>query len=61
MDGTGRTQVKDIKKLKQAREDIFRLTAASPVLMGQVGFTCLGTGAVYDLMDNRRDDAHGQF
>ena len=54
VDGTGRCKVKNLKKLKQAREDILRLTAASPALMGQFGFTCLGTGAVYDLMDNRR-------
>ena len=54
VNGTGRCKVKDTKKLKQAREDILRLTAASPALMGQFGFTCLGTGAVYDLMDNRR-------
>ncbi len=52
--GTGRTRVKDSGMLKQAREEILRLTAASPALMGQFGFTCLGTGAVYDLMDNRR-------
>jgi len=54
VDGTGHCKVKDPKKLKTARDDILRLTAASPALMGQFGFTCLGTGAVYDLMDNRR-------
>jgi len=52
--GKGRTRVKDPKGLKQAREEIMRLTAASPALMGQYGFSSLGTGAVYDLMDNRR-------
>ncbi len=52
--GTGKVQVKDKNRLKEAREEIVRLTAASPALMGQYGFTCLGTGAVYDLMDNRR-------
>jgi aldehyde:ferredoxin oxidoreductase len=51
--GTGRTRVKYLKMLKQAREDIVRLTAASPALMGQFGLSCLGTGALYDLMDNR--------
>ncbi len=54
VEGTGHCKVKNPGKLKMAREDIFRLTAASPALMGQFGFTCLGTGAVYDLMDNRR-------
>ncbi|MCG8686891.1 MAG: aldehyde ferredoxin oxidoreductase family protein [Desulfobacterales bacterium] len=52
--GTGKTRVKDMGMLKNAREEILRLTAASPALMGQYGFTCLGTGAMYDLMDNRR-------
>ncbi|OGR25242.1 MAG: aldehyde ferredoxin oxidoreductase [Desulfobacterales bacterium RIFOXYA12_FULL_46_15] len=54
VDGTGRCKIKNPEKLKQAREDILRLTAASPALMGRFGFTCLGTGAVFDLMDNRR-------
>ncbi len=52
--GTGKTRIHDPALLKSAREDILRLTAASPALMGQYGFTCLGTGAVFDLMDNRR-------
>ncbi|MCF8092501.1 MAG: aldehyde ferredoxin oxidoreductase [Desulfotignum sp.] len=51
--GTGSTRVKDPDRLKQARADIFRLTAASPALMGRFGFSCMGTGAMYDLMDNR--------
>ncbi len=54
VNGTGHCKVKSPQNLKKAREDILRLTAASPALMGQFGFTCLGTGAVYDLMDNRR-------
>lgn len=52
--GGGKVRVKDLAGLKSAREEIFRLSAASPVLMGQYGFTCFGTGAVYDLMHNRR-------
>ena len=52
--GTGKTRVCHPNQLKKAREDILRLTAASPALMGEHGFTCLGTGAVFDLMDNRR-------
>jgi aldehyde:ferredoxin oxidoreductase len=51
--GTGKTKIHNPQRLKQAREEILRLTAASPALMGQYGFTCLGTGAVYDLIDNR--------
>ncbi len=54
VNGSGRVRVSNAKALKVAREEILRLTAASPALMGQHGFTCLGTGAVFDLMDNRR-------
>ena len=54
INGTGRCRVKSPEKLKAAREDILRLTAASPALMGKFGFSALGTGAVFDLMDNRR-------
>jgi len=52
--GTGRIRVHDKKELLKAREEIMRLTAASPVLMGQHGFSCFGTGSIYDLMDSRR-------
>ncbi|HKL00149.1 MAG TPA: aldehyde ferredoxin oxidoreductase C-terminal domain-containing protein [Desulfotignum sp.] len=51
--GTGRTRVKHPEQLKTARQDICRLTAASPALMGRYGFSRMGTGAMYDLMDNR--------
>jgi aldehyde:ferredoxin oxidoreductase len=54
VEGNGHTRVHDSNGLKKAREDIIRLTAASPALMGQYGFTSLGTGSVYDLMDSRR-------
>ncbi len=54
VNGKGRVKVHDPAGLKLAREEILRLTAASPALMGQYGFSCMGTGAVYDLMDNRR-------
>ncbi len=52
--GTGKVRVHDKAALKEAREEIFRLTAASPVLLGQQGFACRGTGSLYDLMDSRR-------
>lgn len=52
--GTGRRKVADLAGLKAAREDILRLTAASPVLLGQHGFSCYGTGSIFDLMDSRR-------
>ncbi|MBU1229243.1 MAG: aldehyde ferredoxin oxidoreductase family protein [Proteobacteria bacterium] len=52
--GTGRRKVADLPALKAAREDILRLTAASPALLGQHGFSCYGTGSIFDLMDSRR-------
>ena len=52
--GTGTVAVHDKKELLAAREEILRLTAASPILMGQHGFSCFGTGSIYDLMDSRR-------
>jgi len=52
--GSGKVRVHDSEKLHSAREEILRLTAASPILMGQHGFSCFGTGSIYDLMDSRR-------
>lgn len=52
--GTGAVRVFDAKLLKAAREEILRLTAASPALLGRLGFAEFGTGALVDLMDSRR-------
>ena len=52
--GTGRMAVHDADALKRAREDIFRLIAASPILLGEHGIANYGTGAVYDLTSSRR-------
>ncbi len=52
--GTGKVPVFDPQALKLAREEIFRMAAASPVLMGQLGITNYGTAAVYDLTSSRR-------
>ncbi|MCF8057318.1 MAG: aldehyde ferredoxin oxidoreductase family protein [Desulfocapsa sp.] len=52
--GSGKVKVHDREKLHAAREEILRLTAASPILMGRHGFSCFGTGSIYDLMDSRR-------
>lgn len=46
--------VADADALDSARQDIVRLTMASPALMGCQGFTSYGTAAMYDLMDARR-------
>ena len=52
--GKGKTPVYDPEGLEKAREDISRLISASPVLSGELGFSSLGTGAMFDLMDSRR-------
>jgi aldehyde:ferredoxin oxidoreductase len=41
-------------RLKKAREDIFRMVNASPVLKGMFGIATFGTGALYDLINQRR-------
>lgn len=52
--GQQKTAVADPAELQLAREDIFRLVAASPVLTGELGISNYGTGALYDLMRSRR-------
>ena len=52
--GTGAVDIHDPGELKIAREDIYRLVAASPVLTGELGIAHYGTGALYDLMHSRR-------
>jgi aldehyde:ferredoxin oxidoreductase len=52
--GKGTTKIFNSQDLKSAREDVFRLAAASPILLGEFGISRFGTGALYDLMDARR-------
>ncbi|HBS86882.1 MAG: aldehyde ferredoxin oxidoreductase [Bacteroidetes bacterium GWF2_38_335] len=52
--GSGTTAVYDKNELLKAREDIFRLTAASPALQGEFGLANFGTAAIYDLMHLRK-------
>ncbi len=52
--GSGKVLVADADGLSRAREDIFRLAAASPALMGELGIANYGTGAIYDLTASRR-------
>lgn len=52
--GNIKTEVFDKEKLIDAREDILRLVAASPVLMGNSGISKYGTGAIFDLISSRR-------
>ena len=51
--GNGKTKIFNTRDLKKAREDVFRLAAASPILLGEFGISRFGTGALYDLMDAR--------
>jgi aldehyde:ferredoxin oxidoreductase len=52
--GSLKVDVYDEKGLKKAKEDIFRLIAASPVLKGEFGISNFGTGALFDLIHSRR-------
>ncbi|MBN1257897.1 MAG: aldehyde ferredoxin oxidoreductase [Planctomycetes bacterium] len=52
--GEGEIPVCDPEGLQQAREDISRLVAASPVLSGEQGLAHYGSGAMYDLIHSRR-------
>lgn len=52
--GTYQVPVHDPESLAEAREEILRQTAASPVLLGPHGFSSRGTAALYDLIHSRR-------
>jgi aldehyde:ferredoxin oxidoreductase len=52
--GSGQVPVHDPEGLARAREDILRLMAASPALLGRHGFSRMGTAALYDLTHARR-------
>ncbi|MBI4646756.1 MAG: aldehyde ferredoxin oxidoreductase [Bacteroidia bacterium] len=52
--GSGKIDVFDKNETAKAREDIFRLISASPVLKGEMGISAYGTGALYDLTHSRR-------
>jgi aldehyde:ferredoxin oxidoreductase len=51
--GSGKTRVYDPKGLAVAREDVFRLIAASPALLGGFGIARHGTAALVDLISSR--------
>lgn len=52
--GSGKTAVHDRALLDRAREEIIRLTSASPVLLGELGISNFGTGALLDLIQSRK-------
>jgi aldehyde:ferredoxin oxidoreductase len=51
--GSGEVPVREPSRLAKACEEIRRLMAASPVIMGEYGLRNMGTGALYDLMHSR--------
>ncbi len=54
LSGEDTVPLSDRDRLKKAREDIFRMVNASPVLKGMFGIATFGTGALYDLINQRR-------
>jgi aldehyde:ferredoxin oxidoreductase len=52
--GRGKTAVADPDELENAGDDIRRLMAASPALLGEFGIAEFGTPALYDLTHARR-------
>ncbi|MCK5849843.1 MAG: aldehyde ferredoxin oxidoreductase family protein [Kiritimatiellae bacterium] len=52
--GSGTIAVNNANNLKKAREDIFRLISANPLIAGEQGLMHYGTGAMYDLTNTRR-------
>ncbi len=44
----------DPKAMETAAEDIYRLTSASPILKGELGFGNMGTATLFDLIQSRR-------
>ncbi|MCE5264110.1 MAG: aldehyde ferredoxin oxidoreductase [Deltaproteobacteria bacterium] len=52
--GHGKTAVADPDGLQDAVDDIYRLMAASPALLGEFGIAEFGTPALYDLTHARR-------
>jgi len=54
VEGNQKTEIYDFKKVSEAKEQIFRLVAASPFLKGELGLSEYGTGALYDLMQQRK-------
>ncbi|OPY06709.1 MAG: putative oxidoreductase YdhV [Syntrophaceae bacterium PtaB.Bin095] len=52
--GSGKIRIASPEALKKAKEDVRRLMAASPVLLGELGLGQYGTAALYDLLDARR-------
>jgi aldehyde:ferredoxin oxidoreductase len=52
--GSGKTEIFNPDEVMKAKEEIFRLAAASSILKGELGISEYGTGALYDLMHSRR-------
>jgi aldehyde:ferredoxin oxidoreductase len=52
--GSVRTAVFNRNEIMEAREEIFRLANATPIIMGDLGITHYGTAALFDLTSSRR-------
>jgi aldehyde:ferredoxin oxidoreductase len=59
--GHTETRIADPERLAHASDDVRRLIAASPVLLGELGMTNFGSGALYDLIASRRMMPTGNF
>ncbi|MCX7680268.1 MAG: aldehyde ferredoxin oxidoreductase, partial [Spirochaetes bacterium] len=59
--GDERTPIYEDSLVLKAREEILRLAAASPALMGEFGLSNFGTGALLDLVNSRRITPSNNF
>ena len=52
--GSGKVSVYDESELMDARDEIFRMAKASPMIKGDLGLSNFGTAALFDLTHSRR-------
>jgi aldehyde:ferredoxin oxidoreductase len=52
--GSSKTPIHNDETIRLTREEIMRLTSASPALFGEFGLSNFGTGALFDLINARR-------
>jgi aldehyde:ferredoxin oxidoreductase len=52
--GTGKVAIYDMVELMDARDEIFRMAKASPMIKGDLGLGNYGTAALFDLTHSRR-------
>jgi aldehyde:ferredoxin oxidoreductase len=54
VNGSKRPSIADQDRFQKGYEDVVRLLKASPVVMGELGLTEYGTGALVDIVERRR-------